>query len=63
MGTERINSKGQFTEKIMLLWNIVQPENYEYVAYINRNHEMIVKIIIMDFLYAEITFGESELFS
>lgn len=37
---EVINSKGQLTEKIMLLWNIVQPENYEYVAYINRNHKM-----------------------
>lgn len=42
-----INSNGKLTEQIMLLWNIVQPVNYEYVAYINRNHEMIVIIIIM----------------
>ena len=41
-----------------LLWNSVQPDYYEYVAYINRNNEMVVKIIIMDFLYAEVTFGE-----
>lgn len=55
---EVVNTNGQWTKQIMLLWNIVQPENYEYVTYINRDHEMIVKIIIMDFLYAEITFGE-----
>lgn len=52
------DTAGLSTEQIFLLWNSVQPENYEYVAYINRNNEMVVKIIIMDFLYAEITFCE-----
>lgn len=55
---EAVNNTGKLNQQIMLSWTIVQPGNYEYVAYINRNHEMIVKIIIMDFLYAEITFEE-----
>ena len=53
-----VNNTGKLNQQIMLLWNIIQPGNYEYMAYINRNHEMIVKIIIMDFLYGEITFEE-----
>lgn len=55
---DAVNNTGKLNQQIMLLWNIVQPGNYEYVTYINRNHEMIVKIIIMDFLCAEIIFCE-----
>ena len=52
------DTAGFSAEQTFLLWNSVQPENYEYVAYIDRNNEMVVKIIIMDFLYAEVVFGE-----
>lgn len=54
---ENIDSNQETRQHLVLMWNIVQEGNYEYVAYLNCHREMIVKIIIMDFLYAEITFG------
>ena len=50
------NEKQETKQQLFLIWNVVQEGNYEYVAYLNRYKEMIVKIIIMDFLYAEIIF-------
>lgn len=51
------NYNRETRQQLILVWNIVQEGNYEYVAYLNRHREMIVKIIIMDFLYAEIIYA------
>lgn len=59
MDMEELESKKLNKNKhLVLMWNVVQEGNYEYVAFINHYGEIVVKIIIKDFLYAEISFEE-----
>ena len=39
-----------------LAWNDVQDGEYQYTAFIDKSN-IVVKIIIQDFLFAEITFN------
>lgn len=43
---------------VMMDWNDIQDNEYRYICWLENNHEIHVKIVIHDFLYAEIIFPQ-----
>ncbi len=43
---------------IIMLWSDIQEHNYRYIAWLENDHTFHVKIVIHDFLFAEIIFDQ-----
>lgn len=46
---------------VVMDWTDVQEKEYKYIAWIEKNETMHVRIIIHDFLYAEVVMGQREI--
>lgn len=44
----------------LLDWTDIQDGEYRYVAYLDNTNQLVVKMIIMDFLYGEVVFRRSD---
>lgn len=56
---QEINSKEQLkVPMVIMLWSDIQEHNYRYVAWLENDDTFHVKIVIHDFLYAEIIFDQ-----
>ena len=56
---QAINSEEQLkVPMVIMLWSDIQEHNYRYVAWLENDDTFHVKIVIHDFLYAEIIFDQ-----
>lgn len=56
---QAINNEEQLkVPMVIMLWNDIQEHNYRYVAWLENDDTFHVKIVIHDFLYAEIIFDQ-----